>query len=226
MLFLLSCGSGSPRLPLSALEVQVQEIKSLVQGEVDQSLPCTSPPVFLRLSGESGYLTAGSFSASIPDHAVFHLWCRLPPRTNEYWLCIAAPPLWPKKGLRIARLHLTNHNRPNSTATPVGLRPWRSSKKVSLLEGETGLTPARKTPPTRYGSCKSHTFPRYLRKRGEYGQSKLILTFTQGCKAWTEKNLRTIFFFSEWRVKQRRVVGPRGTRETKLTRNARAHFYI
>ena len=68
---------------------------------------------------------------------------------------------------RISRLHLTNHNGPNSTATPVGLRPWCSSKKVSLLEGEIGLPPARKTLPTRYGSCKSHTFPRYLRKRGE-----------------------------------------------------------
>ena len=67
-----------------------------------------------------------------------------------------------RKGLRISRSHLTNHNRPNSTATPVGLRPWRSSKKVSLLEGETGLTPARKTLPNRYGSCKSHTFPRYV----------------------------------------------------------------
>ena len=68
---------------------------------------------------------------------------------------------------RIARLYLTNHNRPNSTATPVGLRAWRSSKKVSILEGETGLPPARKTLPTRYGSCKSHTYPRYLRMRGE-----------------------------------------------------------
>ena len=47
-------------------------------------------------------------------------------------------------------MYLTNHNRPNSTATPVGLRPWRSSKKVSLLEGETGLPPARKTLPTLY----------------------------------------------------------------------------
>ena len=26
--------------------------------------------------------------------------------------------------------------------------------------------------------------------------------------------------------KHRRVVGPRGTREAKLTRNSRAHFYI
>ena len=31
--------------------------KRLVQGEVDRPLPCTSPLVFLRLSGESGYLT-------------------------------------------------------------------------------------------------------------------------------------------------------------------------
>ena len=37
--------------PFSALEVQV-ETKSLVQGEVDHSLPCTSLLVFLRLSGE------------------------------------------------------------------------------------------------------------------------------------------------------------------------------
>ena len=50
------CGSGS-RLPLSALDVQVLKLKGLVQGEVGHSLPCTSPLVLLRLSGESGYLT-------------------------------------------------------------------------------------------------------------------------------------------------------------------------
>ena len=33
-----------------------------------------------------------------------------------------------------------------------------------------------------------------------YRQLELILAFTQGCKAWTEKNLRTIFFFSECRA--------------------------
>ena len=70
-----------------------------------------------------------------------------------------------RKGPKISCLHLTNHNRPNSTATPVGLRPWRSSNKVSLLEGETDLPTDRKTIPTLYGSCKTHTFPRYLRKR-------------------------------------------------------------
>ena len=59
--------------------------------------------------------------------------------------------LYPKKGPRIARLHLTNHNRPNSTATPVGLRPWHSSKKVELLEEETGLPPARKPSPFAMG---------------------------------------------------------------------------
>ena len=45
---------------------------------------------------------------------------------------------------------LTRHLRPNSLPRR-GLAGTRSSKKVSLLEGESGLTPARTTYPTR---CK------------------------------------------------------------------------
>ena len=142
--------------------------KSLVQGEVDHSLPCMSP-----LSSSSVLMASPVTrrrnpplhpSQTVPCFPIGVAYLRV--QTNfECTLLRYCCNL--RKGPRISRMHLTNHNRPNSTATPVGLPPWRSSKKVSLHEGETALTPARTTLSTRYGSCKSHTFPRYLRKRGE-----------------------------------------------------------
>ena len=40
-------------------------------------------------------------------------------------------------------------------ALRLSLAATRSSKKGSLLEGESGLTPARKTPPTRYKPARA-----------------------------------------------------------------------
>ena len=44
---------------------------------------------------------------------------------------------------------------PNSTATPKLLVATRSSKKVSLLDSESGLTPARNPPLTRYKPARA-----------------------------------------------------------------------
>lgn len=59
-----------------------------------------------------------------------------------------------KKARRSARFCLTHHNDP-TLPLRLGTRPQGNSKKVSLLEGESGLKPARKTYPLRYEPCRT-----------------------------------------------------------------------
>ena len=66
-------------------------------------------------------------------------------------LCIAALPLLPTKDARIAGVCAGRPTYDPTLLPRRGLAATRSSKKVSLHEGESGLSPARKTYPTR---CK------------------------------------------------------------------------
>ena len=65
-------------------------------------------------------------------------------------MSIAALPLLPKKDARIVGVRVLRTTYDPSLLQRLSLMATRSSKKASLLEGKSGLTPARKTYPMRY----------------------------------------------------------------------------
>ena len=120
-------------------------------------------------------------------------------RARASRLSIAAPPLLPKK---IHESLVTMPNAPGTTQLlppRLSLAATRSNKKVSLHEGESGLTPARKTPPpldtSLLGHASQHALPR---RQGERRRLQVFVGHSLSLHLFVDIFLLTPLLSSFW----------------------------